>query len=51
MAETQRLCEAAGPPQGLRVPTHFADVFDTKDREDASSGLSPVQGRISDDKS
>jgi NAD(P)-dependent dehydrogenase (short-subunit alcohol dehydrogenase family) len=26
MAETQRLCEAAGLPQGLRVTTHLADV-------------------------
>jgi NAD(P)-dependent dehydrogenase (short-subunit alcohol dehydrogenase family) len=29
MAETQRLCEAAGLPQGLRVTTHIADVSDT----------------------
>jgi hypothetical protein len=28
MAETQRLCEAAGLPQGLRVSTHLADVSD-----------------------
>src|SRR5438128_2710194 len=28
MAETQRLCEAAGLPQWLRVTTHFADVSD-----------------------
>src|SRR6202790_583900 len=27
-AETQRLCEAAGLPQGLRVTTHIADVAD-----------------------
>jgi NAD(P)-dependent dehydrogenase (short-subunit alcohol dehydrogenase family) len=26
LAETQRLCEAAGLPQGLRVTTHIADV-------------------------
>jgi NAD(P)-dependent dehydrogenase (short-subunit alcohol dehydrogenase family) len=26
MVETQRLCEAAGLPQGLRVTTHLADV-------------------------
>ena len=26
MAETVRLCEAAGLPQGLRVTTHIADV-------------------------
>jgi len=25
LAETQRLCEAAGLPQGLRVTTHVAD--------------------------
>src|SRR5215469_12343619 len=28
MAETSRLCEAAGLPQGLRVTTHIADVSD-----------------------
>jgi NAD(P)-dependent dehydrogenase (short-subunit alcohol dehydrogenase family) len=28
MAETQRLCETAGLPQGLRVTTHIADVSD-----------------------
>jgi NAD(P)-dependent dehydrogenase (short-subunit alcohol dehydrogenase family) len=28
MAETQRLCEAAGLPQGLRITTHLADVSD-----------------------
>ena len=28
MAETLRLCEAAGVPQGLRVTTHLADVSD-----------------------
>jgi NAD(P)-dependent dehydrogenase (short-subunit alcohol dehydrogenase family) len=28
LAETQRLCEAAGLPQGLRVTTHVADVAD-----------------------
>ena len=26
LSETQRLCEAAGLPQGLRVTTHIADV-------------------------
>ena len=26
LAETQRLCEAAGLPQGLRVTTHIVDV-------------------------
>src|SRR5262249_5965823 len=28
MAETRRLCEAAGMPQGLRVTAHLADVSD-----------------------
>src|SRR5260370_29451276 len=28
MAETQRLCEAAWLPQGLRVTIHIADVSD-----------------------
>src|ERR1700730_8079499 len=28
LAETQRLCEAAGLPQGLQVTTHIADVAD-----------------------
>src|ERR1700724_1485133 len=28
LAETQRLCEAPGLPQGLRVTTHIADVAD-----------------------
>jgi NAD(P)-dependent dehydrogenase (short-subunit alcohol dehydrogenase family) len=28
LAETQRLCEAPGLPQGLRVTTHIADVSD-----------------------
>src|SRR5215468_8522184 len=28
MTETQRLCEAAGVPQGLRVTAHLADVSD-----------------------
>jgi NAD(P)-dependent dehydrogenase (short-subunit alcohol dehydrogenase family) len=28
MAETRRLCEAGGLPQGLRVTTHVADVSD-----------------------
>jgi NAD(P)-dependent dehydrogenase (short-subunit alcohol dehydrogenase family) len=28
MAETQRLCEAAGVPQGLRITAHRADVSD-----------------------
>src|SRR5439155_12201692 len=28
MAETKRLCEADGLPQGLRITTHVADVSD-----------------------
>ena len=28
LAETQRLCQAAGLPQGLRVTTHIVDVAD-----------------------
>src|SRR6516162_1601871 len=28
LAETQRLCETAGLPQGLRVTTHIVDVAD-----------------------
>jgi NAD(P)-dependent dehydrogenase (short-subunit alcohol dehydrogenase family) len=28
MAATQRLCEAAGAPQGLRVTAHIGDVSD-----------------------
>ncbi|HEX3535876.1 MAG TPA: SDR family NAD(P)-dependent oxidoreductase [Stellaceae bacterium] len=28
MAETQRLCQAAGVPQGLRITSHLADVSD-----------------------
>src|SRR5947207_13166465 len=28
MAETRRLCEAGGLPQGLRITTHLADVSD-----------------------
>src|SRR5436305_10096064 len=28
MAETRRLCETDGLPQGLRVTTHLADVSD-----------------------
>lgn len=30
MAETHRLCEATGLPQGLRVTTHVADVSDVE---------------------
>ena len=32
VAETQRLCEAAGLPQGLRVTTHIVDVAAPADR-------------------
>ncbi len=28
LAETRRLCEAEGLPQGLRITTHVADVSD-----------------------
>src|SRR5271167_2249622 len=28
MAETRRLCDAAGLPQGLRITAHLADVSD-----------------------
>lgn len=31
MAETQRLCEAAGLPQGLRITSHLADVSSEPD--------------------
>ena len=31
MAETQRLCEAAGLPQGLRITSHVADVSNEAD--------------------
>ena len=31
MAETRRLCEAAGLPQGLRVTSHVADVSSEAD--------------------
>ncbi|HEX2943052.1 MAG TPA: SDR family NAD(P)-dependent oxidoreductase [Rhodopila sp.] len=31
MAETQRLCDAAGLPQGLRITSHIADVSDEAD--------------------
>jgi NAD(P)-dependent dehydrogenase (short-subunit alcohol dehydrogenase family) len=33
LSETQRLCEAAGLPQGLRVTTHIADVSDRTEVE------------------
>ena len=41
MAETVRLCEAAGLPQGLRVTTHIADVSDFA-QMDASAPRSPT---------
>jgi NAD(P)-dependent dehydrogenase (short-subunit alcohol dehydrogenase family) len=31
MAETRRLCEAAGLPQGLRLTSHVADVSNEAD--------------------
>src|SRR6201996_1354247 len=31
MTETQRLCEAAGLPQGLRITSHIADVSNEAD--------------------
>jgi len=41
MAETQRLCEAAGLPQGLRITAHIADVSNEADvlrfRDDAAA--------------
>jgi NAD(P)-dependent dehydrogenase (short-subunit alcohol dehydrogenase family) len=41
MAETQRLCEAAGLPQGLRITSHLADVSNEPDvlrfRDEASA--------------
>jgi NAD(P)-dependent dehydrogenase (short-subunit alcohol dehydrogenase family) len=33
LAETQRLCQAAGLPQGLRVTTHVIDVADRTEVE------------------
>ena len=42
MAETRRLCEAAGLPQGLRVTAHLADVSDEgqveRFRDEAAEG-------------
>ena len=42
MAETRRLCEAAGLPQGLRVTAHLADVSDEAQverfRDEAAEG-------------
>ena len=31
MAETQRMCEASGLPQGLRITSHVADVSNEAD--------------------
>jgi NAD(P)-dependent dehydrogenase (short-subunit alcohol dehydrogenase family) len=43
MAETQRLCEAAGLPQGVRITSHVADVSNEADvlrfRDDAVDQL------------
>src|SRR3954463_5685491 len=47
MAETQRLCEEAGLPQGLRVTTHVADVAD---RTQAERFRDEVAGRHQIDK-
>ena len=52
LAETQRLCEAAGLPQGLRVTTHIADVSDFAQMERIQKNLESgalselVYGRI-----
>src|SRR5437868_11959398 len=47
LAETQRLCEAAGLPQGLRVTTHIADVAD---RTQVERFRDDVAGRHQTDK-
>src|SRR5690349_16042261 len=39
LAETQRLCEAAGLPQGLRLTTHIADVADRTQVERFRDGV------------
>ena len=46
LAETQRLCEAAGLPQGLRVTTHIVDVR----RPDAGRAVSRRGCRPSPDR-
>src|ERR1700730_10126059 len=47
MAETQRLCEAAGLPQGLRVTTHIADVARAERRDIARQhALGALQTRL-----
>ncbi len=47
LAETQRLCDAAGLPQGLRVTTHIADVAD---RTQVERFRDEVAGRHQTDK-
>ena len=44
MAETRRLCEAAGLPQGLRVTTHLADVSDAAQVERFRDEVAEHQG-------
>src|SRR6478609_814587 len=44
MAETQRLCEAAGLPQGLRVTAHLADVSDAAQVERFRDEVAEHQG-------
>src|SRR5260370_24839956 len=44
MAETRRLCEAAGLPQGLRVTTHLADVSDDAQVERFRDEVAERQG-------
>jgi NAD(P)-dependent dehydrogenase (short-subunit alcohol dehydrogenase family) len=41
LAETQRLCEAAGLPQGLRVTTHIVDVADRTQGRVRCGGWNP----------
>src|SRR5207302_2066395 len=47
LAETQRLCEAAGLPQGLRVTTHIVNVAD---RTEVERFRDEVAGRYQTDK-
>ena len=44
MAETRRLCEAAGLPQGLRVTAHLADVSDEAQVERFRNGVAERHG-------
>src|SRR5215472_17032938 len=44
MAETQRLCEAAGLPQGLRVTAHLADVSDAAQVEQFRNEVAGLHG-------